>query len=460
MSHSPLFLSNISVVYPSKICFEDFSATVYTGDRIALIGRNGSGKTSLLKILAGFPDMSSAFVPQLIDGDALSGGQRFNAALTKALSLKPDVLLLDEPTNHLDRSNRRSLMRMIQHFDGTVIVVSHDVELLRTCMKTFWHFDQGEIYVFTGHYDDYRKDVLQKRHALEAALVQVDRQKKQTHKALMQEQERASKSRKRGEKKREEGKWSTLAAGAKERQAEKTTGKNKAAISELKENLMDRLSVLRLPEVIVPRFSLPGIDSSTKTLVEVRDGSCGYSEHTVFTGISFIMDGNDRVAITGDNGSGKSTLVKAIAARSDIWRKGTWFVPKIDDIGYLDQHYNTLNGDTVLDVVHNAVPNWSHAEIRKYLNDFLFRTNEEVYAKISTLSGGEKVRLSLALIAAKTPKLLILDEITNNVDLETRDHILQVLREYPGAMLLISHDQDFLNELSVTPYTITDIQKS
>ncbi len=126
---------------------------------------------------------------------------------------------------------------------------------------------------------------------------------------------------------------------------------------------------------------------------------------------------------------------------------------KRKDIGYLDQHYGTLHPDkTVLETIADLVPAWSHAEIRRHLNDFLFRKNEEVNSPVSTLSGGEKARLSLAQIAAKTPKLLILDEITNNLDLETKEHVAQVLKAYPGAMIVISHDADFLEEIVVNSY--------
>ena len=120
------------------------------------------------------------------------------------------------------------------------------------------------------------------------------------------------------------------------------------------------------------------------------------------------------------------------------------------DIGYLDQHYGTLNPDkTVLETIADLVTNWSHAEVRRHLNDFLFRKNEEVNCLVSGLSGGEKARLSLAQIAAKTPKLLILDEITNNLDLETKEHVIQVLKSYPCAMIVISHEADFLEQIGV-----------
>ncbi|CAO5679250.1 MAG: putative ABC transporter ATP-binding protein [Holosporales bacterium] len=134
-------------------------------------------------------------------------------------------------------------------------------------------------------------------------------------------------------------------------------------------------------------------------------------------------------------------------------KTGDWYVLKEGDIGYLDQHYSTLNPNkTVFEILASAVPNWPYTEIRRHLNDFLFRKNEEVNALASTLLGGEKAGLSLSLIAAKTPKLLTLDEITNNLDLETKDHVAQVLKSYPGSMIIICHDTDFLKEIGIDSY--------
>lgn len=164
------------------------------------------------------------------------------------------------------------------------------------------------------------------------------------------------------------------------------------------------------------------------------------------------------MAIIGDNGSGKSTLIKAILGDESVCKTGDWHVIKREDIGYLDQHYGTLNPDkTVLETISDLVPNWSHTEVRRHLNDFLFRKNEEVNAIVSILSGGEKARLSLAQIAAKTPKLLILDEITNNLDLETKEHVVQVIKAYPGAMIIISHEADFLEEIGISE--VVDVGK-
>jgi ATPase subunit of ABC transporter with duplicated ATPase domains len=134
---------------------------------------------------------------------------------------------------------------------------------------------------------------------------------------------------------------------------------------------------------------------------------------------------------------------------------GEWAAPNPKDIGYLDQHYKNLDREkSAVEIISEVSPSWSHAEVRKHLNDFLFRKNEEANALVKNLSGGEKARLSLAKIAANPPKLLILDEITNNVDLETRDHIVEVLRDYPAAMVIVSHDELFLYEIGVEKWHI------
>jgi len=316
MSHGPIFLNNISVVSPAKTCFEDFSTTIYAGNRIALIGRNGTGKTSLLKILADRSDVSSVFVPQLIDGNTLSGGQRFNTALSEALAKHPDLLLLDEPTNHLDRHNRQSLMRMLRNFEGTLVIASHDVELLRTCVDTFWHFDQGKIHIFKGQYDDYKKDVQQKRKSIEEALARLDRQRKDTHQALMKEQERASKSKAHGEKKYADDKLTLRSAQAR---GQLTSNKYQKRIGQTKETLTDQLAELRLPEVILPRFALSAEDVGEKTIVEISNGSCGYNKTSILKNISLIMSTINRLAVVGSNGSGKSTLVKALRGDPEVW---------------------------------------------------------------------------------------------------------------------------------------------
>jgi ATPase subunit of ABC transporter with duplicated ATPase domains len=462
MMHRPITLKSIGLCFPQKTCFAGFSAQIHYGSRIAIIGPNGSGKSTLLKILQGLYEpsegkihvpegVSFAYVPQIIDDfEKLSGGQRLNATLSLAISANPNVLLLDEPTNHLDARNRTSLMRLLRKFPGTLIVISHDVELLRNCVETLWHIDQGKVTVFTGKYDDYIREIDQKRSAIEGELSHLNRQKKDTHQSLMKEQARAKNSRSQGEKHIQQRKWPTIVSDAKARRAEDTSGIKKKEIHQKKQELVDQLSDLRLPEIIVPKFSLEAADvSASKVIVSITDGGCGYNS-PLLRGIFLSVEARGRFAIKGDNGSGKSTLVRGILNEEKVVKSGDWVVPKREDIGYLDQHYSTLNPKlTVMETIQTLVPTWPEREVRRHLNDFLFRKNEEVTAPISTLSGGERARLSLAQIAAKTPRLLILDEMTNNIDLETRAHVIQVLQNYPGAMIVISHDEDFLEEIGV-----------
>jgi ATPase subunit of ABC transporter with duplicated ATPase domains len=461
--HSPIFLKDVALSFPHKTCFEDFSIQINFGSRIAIIGRNGCGKSILLKCIQGIMTPTGGlvhlpqntrigYVPQIIENDTiLSGGERFNKALTNALSLDPNFLLLDEPTNHLDRHNHKSLMRMLQSFPGTLIVVSHDTELLRSCIDTLWHVDDGQIRVFTGAYDDYIRELHNRRSSIEQKITHLKRQKKDIHHALMKEQTRAAKSKSKGTKSIHQRKWPTILSPTKVSGAQETSGRKKSVIENKKQDLSEKLSNLRLPEIIVPKFSLSSTSIDGRNIVTIRDGSIGYAGfEPLLKKISLSIGSMDRVSIQGDNASGKSTLIKVILNDPSIIKSGNWYTPKIEDIGYLDQHYNTLSAEkTVFETIAELVPTWTHIKVRRHLNDFLFHKNDEVNSTIAQLSGGEKVRLSLAQIAARTPKLLILDEITNNLDLETKQHVTQVLKVYPGAMIVISHEDDFLDEIGI-----------
>lgn len=158
-----------------------------------------------------------------------------------------------------------------------------------------------------------------------------------------------------------------------------------------------------------------------------------------------------KFAIFGKNGSGKSSIARAILNDSDIKKTGDWILPNTNYIGYLDQHYKNLDRQiAVFDSIKNLKSELNNSEIRKILNDFLFRKNEEVYNLIGNLSGGEMVRLILCHIFLKSPKLLILDEINNNIDMKTKSHVINVLKDYVGAMIIISHDESFIDKVGVS----------
>jgi ATPase subunit of ABC transporter with duplicated ATPase domains len=468
MNHKPIQLKDLGLSYPQKICFEFFSAEIHFGDRIALIGRNGAGKSSLLKMLAGLCSASAGdiklpqnlrpgYLPQVIEEfPNLSGGQRLNHVLTKILSENPNLLLLDEPTNHLDSRNRRSLIRLLKHYPGTLLIVSHDIELIDAVTDTLWHIDLCEIRVFKGAYSDYQRILAQKRTAIEQELTLLSRQKKESHLALMKEQERNKRSRIQGEKKIAQRKWPTVRSHTKLAKAITTSDNRISQLGHKKQQLLEDLSSLSRPEVIKPKFKIKGFEHH-KPLIRIQEASIAYEQGPlILEDIQFHLNAQERVALIGDNASGKSSFVKALLGAMQIKRTGEWIIPPCHSIGNLDQHYQHLHPEeTVFDLMTAKMPQATQAEIRAHLNDFLFRKNEEVHLQVKNLSGGEKARLSLALIAANPPRLLILDEVTNNVDLETRAHVISVLREFPAAMLVISHDKDFLESIHIeTKYQI------
>lgn len=461
-------LTDLSLYFPEQLCFEAFNYQIHTGDRVALIGDNGSGKSSMLKIIKKLippsdgciiytDNLTVSYVPQLIyRTHAASGAEQFNQALTLALAQNPDVLLLDEPTNHLDTKNRQSLLRLLEQFSGTLIIATHDVNLLRTHEYCFWHFNQKKISVFQGYFDHFQQQKSLQQHSLQEEIDSLKRKKILAHHSLMKEQQRAKNSRIKGEKSIQQSKWPTIVSKSKVLRAQETSGKKKKNLFKNKELLVNRLQELDIEEDIRPRFEFPLSATTTKALVTITEGVVSYGQQIILTHINLNLTGQSRLALCGANGSGKSTLLKAIMGDTSIKKEGLWITPAIKDIGYLDQHYQLLNDeDSVLETIEGCRPDWTHATIRQHLNNFLFRKNEQINARVSTLSGGEKARLCLAKIAAKPPKLLILDELSNNLDLKTRNHVITVLKNYPGPFIVISHDSDFLQLIDFTEtYTV------
>ena len=471
--HSPIIINNISLSLSHKLCFNEFSATIYPGSRIAIIGRNGCGKSSLMDILRGkrHPSqgritlddgMRMGYVEQTIqDFKHLSGGQKLNKRLSEALANSPDLLLLDEPTNHLDASNRKSLIQMLKRYEGTLIIISHDTNLIRQCTDTLWHIDNQSIQLFTGSYDDYIKDIIHRRKNIENKITSLQQSQKQSHQKLMKEQKRASKSKKTGEKNINNRKWPTIVSQAKSSRSQQTSGKKQSSIKKRKQELSDKLSDLRLNEEITPTFEILPESIQSSNILSIRNADLGYSRnHYLIKNICLSLSGKERLAIHGCNASGKSTLLKAILGDPSVLTTGEWLLPKINHIGYVSQHYLNLDSHaSVVEHIQKCRPEWNQTQCRRHLGDFLFRKNEDVQKIATDLSGGEKARLSLSMIAAKTPRLLILDEVSNNLDIETKEHVIDVLKAYPGTIILVSHDEDFLRAINIdTHITITNGQ--
>lgn len=454
---SIITLSNISLRFDDKTCFEDFSAVIQPRSKILIIGANGAGKSTLLAIIQGVQEPTAGkvtysgsitfgYVPQTVtDYDMLSGGQRFNKALSKALSSHPDVLLLDEPTNHLDAVNKKSLIKMIQSWKGSLIIVSHDPDIMHIDFDEIWHIEHENIDVFKGNYEAYQRESMHEDQRLIMQREKLQKEKRALAKAQQKEQERAATSRAAHKDERDK----TLLGAMKERGA-RTSGKKGKALADMNERIRAGLDDTFVHKKIAASFSLNAQKlSAAKSIISITDGACGYTQ-PILEHISLQVRPTEHVALLGDNGSGKSTFLKALLRMPSVVTSGQWVLPPKHEIGYLDQHYMTLQPhETVMQALQRVAPDKNDHEIRMMLHAFLFIKPHEWHKKVSHLSGGEKARLSLAQIAAGTYYVLLLDEITNNVDLVTREHIIEVLRDYPGAMIIVSHDQAFLEALSI-----------
>ncbi|MCL2567541.1 MAG: ATP-binding cassette domain-containing protein [Alphaproteobacteria bacterium] len=460
MKHNPIIINNLDLILPHKICFQNFSAIISYGDRIAIIGRNGSGKSALLNYihssnLIKLPNNAVlGYVPQIIDGfNNLSGGERFNKYLTQCMQKNPNVLLLDEPSNHLDRHNFQSLTKMLNNYQGTLIIASHNKDLLNAC-NILWHIDGGKITIFHGNYSNYVNKLQQNRDSLSQNLKNLRKQKREVHESLMKEQIRTAKSKAKGQKNIADKKWTKMAGGLKTSESQNSQGKKFKNIEADMQNIADDLRNIRLPEVILPKFTMAENNTANTAVLQINNGKIYYKNGFSIHNINLTLQGRAKLAITGRNGSGKSSLLRAIINKdTNIIREGNWFTPAVADIGYLSQHYDNLNlYDSVIANIECLVPQWTMLELRDYLNSFLFSKNEEVNARAITLSGGEKARLSLAKIILNPPKLLLLDEITNNLDLETIEYVAGVLRNYQGAMIIVSHDDNFLAEIGIVDF--------
>ncbi|MBY0281890.1 MAG: ATP-binding cassette domain-containing protein [Alphaproteobacteria bacterium] len=374
----------------------------------------------------------------------LSGGQRMQLNLVRLLSTKPDILLLDEPTNHLDQINRRILMDFLMNWKGATLVVSHDVDLLNQFAATIWSFEEDKIVAFKGNYESYQIYKRQENQKILHKLEDLKNHKKKITNSIQDENHRAAQSRKANE-----GENDRNLKGAMKLKGSATIGKNTKNLNQQKDIILKELSNIRLLEGLKPRFTV--INQSKHSLaISITEGKAGYGSEWILKDLNIQIYQGERIAIRGPNGCGKSTLFKAILQRSEVRIEGSWFLPQRHLLGYLDQHYSTLcPQETVMQSIQKIKPTWNDPEVRKHLNDFLFRKNEEISVRTSCLSGGEKARLCLAQIAALSPSVLLLDEITNNLDFEAREHLIQVLNAYKGTLIAISHDDIFLNKINI-----------
>jgi ATPase subunit of ABC transporter with duplicated ATPase domains len=380
---------------------------------------------------------------------SLSGGERMRLALVSVLASRPDILFFDEPTNHLDHQQRRWLFDFLDSWSGAAVIISHDKDLLDRWPTKIWHIDKGKVRIFEGSYLDYqceRKIELEQR---QAHIHQLQQKKKSLTSAFEKEQQRSARSAAQGKKRYANDK---LAKGSMKDRADKTQASgSKKKVKEDKEKVLQELKDLREIKKVTPRFHTRQTKRGNFT-IQVRKGSVGYASASIVENINLHIQKGERISLEGANGSGKSTLMKGLLNDPSIVKTGEWDVPRdfAQRVGYIDQHYQLLDRElSIEDSIKKIRPDWKEDERKSHLNAYTFYDHRMHSQKVKTLSEGEKVRLSLAVIAADTPDFLILDEITNNLDMSTKEHLAEVLGKYEGAILINCHEESFLKEIGV-----------
>ena len=462
-----LQLKDIALTFGGTPLLTGAELSVSAGERVSLVGRNGSGKSTLLKIAAGLvePDRGTVFVqpgalvrylPQEPDFSGftstlayveaglkptddvyaaqslldqfglsghedpthLSGGEARRASLARALAPSPDILLLDEPTNHLDLTTIEWLERELDGRRAAFVIISHDRRFLSTLSRQTVWLDRGQtrrIGRGFAHFEEWR----------DALLAEEEREQHKLARKIVAEEH-----------------WMRYGVTARRKRNMRRVGQLQA----LREQRRSYRAAAGGATITAGSASPSGV-----LVIEADRIGKSYGDRAIVADFSIRIQRGDRIGIVGPNGSGKTTLINMLtgllAPDTGAVRLGTNL-----SVATLDQHRDSLDPDvTVAGALtggggDTVMVNGTPKHVIGYMKDFLF-ASEQARTPLGKLSGGERGRLMLAQVLAKPSNLLVLDEPTNDLDMETLDVLEDMLADYPGTVLLISHDRDFLDRL-------------
>jgi ATPase subunit of ABC transporter with duplicated ATPase domains len=381
---------------------------------------------------------------------SLSGGERTRLALARLLLDAPDMLLLDEPTNNLDAAARAIVLAVLDKWKGGAIVASHDRALLRR-MDRIVELSPLGVKITGGNYDLYAARREAERTAAARALDSAEHEASRVDRAVQQQKEKKAQRDSAGKKSRARGDAPKMAMDFKAERAEGSSGRAvhlagrlKADAAQALEAAREKVERVRTLALDLPTTALPG----GKLVLRLDDVSWRAGDRTIVAPIALTVSGPERIAITGPNGAGKTTLLKLVAGEL---APATGRIARPVKTALLDQHAAIFEpGETLLGTFRRTNPasslNAAHAALAK----FLFR-NEAAHRDPATLSGGEKLRAALAVVLGgdSPPQLLLLDEPTNHLDLDSVAAIEAALKGYDGALIVVSHDEDFLEAVGI-----------
>jgi ATP-binding cassette subfamily F protein uup len=464
---------SLSLAFGDVALLDHIEFAIDRRERIALIGRNGAGKSSLIRILAGeiAPDdgevvrekgvrfANVAQEPTFADGitieeavtagainehegdedwhvtvrvaevlsrlgmdgslllSSLSGGMKKRVALARAIAGAPDLLFLDEPTNHLDFDGIAWLEDTLKAFSGAVLTISHDRRFLESFATRIVELDRGTLFSYPGSFVEYQRRKAEMLNSESLANARFDK--------LLKEEEV----------------W--IRKGVEARRT-----RNEGRVRRLEE--LRRVRAARRDVAGLVKLSLDAGERSGKIVAELVNVSKAFGDKVIIRDFSAVLQRGDRIGLIGPNGAGKTTLIKLmladLEADSGTVKRGTQL-----QVAYFDQFREALDDNATLSDVISPGSEFveiggARKHVISYLGDFLFPP-QRARAKVKSLSGGERNRLLLARLFAKPANVLVLDEPTNDLDIETLELLESMLQEYAGTVILVSHDRAFLDNV-------------
>ena len=379
-------------------------------------------KSELMGVLNGLGFTEEDFAKQVA---TLSGGQKTRVALGKLLISKPDILLLDEPTNHLDMESIAWLETYLLNYPGAVFIVSHDRYFLDKVVTKVIEIDAGQVRMYAGNYSAYAEKKAQLRDAQYKAYLNQQREIKHQEAVIVK-----------------------LKSFNREKSIKR---------AESREKMLNKIQRIDKPIEVQSqmRLSLEPRVVSGNDVLTVEDLAKSFPQQKLFSNISFQIKRGERVALIGNNGTGKTTMLKILNGLLDA-DAGSFSLGAKVQIGYYDQEHHVLHAEkTIFEEISDTYPTLTETQIRNMLAAFLF-TGDDVFKVISSLSGGERGRVSLAKLMLSEANFLILDEPTNHLDIASKEILEEALNSYTGTVLYVSHDRYFINQTATRILDLTN----